>query len=123
MSFSVTTVDTELCHRIEPDTPPPAKRLRVMGRLAAAGVRTGVLMAPILPGLNDDDASLEAVIRAAADHGAQFLNTGVLRLQGSVKKVFGNFLRADTPGLLPLYRRLYPAPTHLVITRRGYTPA
>lgn len=108
IGFSITTVDPALARRIEPDTPPPHKRLRVMERLAAAGVPVGVLMAPILPGLNDDEASLRAVVRAAAEHGATFLTTGVLRLQGSVKSVYGSFLRADSPELLPLYRRMYP---------------
>lgn len=107
IGFSITTLDPALARRIEPDTPPPHKRLRVLERLAAAGVPVGVLMAPILPGLNDDDESLEAVVRAAAEHGATFLTTAVLRLQGSVKSVYGRFLRADSPELLPLYRSMY----------------
>lgn len=108
VGFSVTTLDPELARRIEPDTPPPHQRLKALERLAAAGIHAGVLLAPVLPGLNDDDASLRAVVRAAADHGARFLTSGVLRLQDGVRSVYGDFLRRDAPGLLPLYRRLYP---------------
>lgn len=110
VGFSVTTLDPALARRIEPDTPPPRRRLQAMERLAAAGVPTGVLIAPVLPGLNDDDDSLHAVVRGAAEHGARFLTTGVLRLQGSVKSVYADFLRADAPELLAMYRRLYPGP-------------
>lgn len=106
--FTVTTVDENLARRIEPDTPPPRRRLAALARLAAAGVPAGVLIMPILPGLNDHRSSLEAVIRAAAEHGARSVHGGVLRLQGAVKQVYGRFLRDDSPQLLPLYRRFYP---------------
>lgn len=109
VSFSVTTVDPSLARRLEPDTPPPKRRLEVMRRLAEAGVRAGVLLAPVLPGITDDRRSLEAVIRAAAEHGAAFVHAAVLRLQGSVKDVYREFLADEVPGLLPLYERLYPA--------------
>ncbi|MFS8627766.1 MAG: radical SAM protein [Limnochordales bacterium] len=106
--FTITTVDEELARRIEPDTPPPSRRLAALERLAAAGIPVSVLIMPIMPGLNDDPASLEAVIRAAAQHGARSVHGGVLRLQGAVRQVYGRFLLADSPWLLPLYRRLYP---------------
>lgn len=108
VSLSITTLDPVVARSIEPDTPPPHKRLQALEKLAAAGVRPGVLMAPILPGINDDDTSLEAVVKGAADHGAEFLGTSVLRLQGSVKYVYSDFLKRDAPELLPTYRRMYP---------------
>lgn len=108
ISFSITTLDPDLARRIEPDTPPPRQRLAALARLAAAGIPVNVLLMPILPGLNDDSASLAAVIKASADSGAHSVHGGVLRLQGSVKQLYGQFLRADSPELLPLYRRLYP---------------
>ncbi|MFS8665253.1 MAG: radical SAM protein [Limnochordales bacterium] len=109
VAFSITTLNAAVARRIEPDTPPPLQRLRVMQRLVEAGVRAGVLIAPILPGLTDDAHSLNAVIRAARDHGASFVSAGVLRLQGSVKEVYRQFLEEEVPWLLPLYERLYPA--------------
>lgn len=109
VAFSITTLNSALAKRIEPDTPPPQQRLRVMRQLVQAGVRTGVLLAPILPGLTDDTHSLEAVIRAAREHGAAFVSAAVLRLQGSVKDVYKDFLIREVPWLLPLYEKLYPA--------------
>ncbi|OUM99729.1 MAG: hypothetical protein BAA04_09010 [Firmicutes bacterium ZCTH02-B6] len=109
VAFSITTLNSALAKRIEPDTPPPQQRLRVMRQLVQAGVRAGVLLAPILPGLTDDTHSLEAVIRAAREHGAAFVSAAVLRLQGSVKDVYKDFLIREVPWLLPLYERLYPA--------------
>jgi len=105
---SVTTLDEEAWRRIEPGTPPPRQRLRAMERLAAAGVNAGVLLAPIVPGITDSPRALEEVARAAAAHGARFLGHAVLRLQGSVKEHFGEFLRSDYPELLGRYQRLYP---------------
>jgi DNA repair photolyase len=75
--------------------------------LAAAGIRAGVLLAPIVPGLTTDRAQLEAVVRAAADHGASFVGAGVLHLEEGVREPFEAFLRREAPPLLGLYRRLY----------------
>src|SRR5690606_28423129 len=109
VAFSITTLNNAIARRIEPDTPPPLQRLRVMQRLVEAGVKAGVLVAPVLPGLTDDAHSLNAVIRAARDHGASFVSAGVLSLQGSVKDVYRDFIEQEVPWLLPLYERLYPA--------------
>jgi len=109
VAFSITTLEPVLVKRVEPDTPPPLQRLRVMEQLVRAGIRAGVLLAPVLPGLTDDVRSMDAVIRAARDHGAAFVSAGVLRLQGSVKDVYQEFLQQEVPWLLPMYQRLYPA--------------
>lgn len=106
--MSVTTLDIERWRRLEPGTPAPAQRLRAVATLASAGIAVGVLLAPIIPGLTADRANLQAVIRAAADHGARFLGTRVLHLRPEVKAHFTGFLGAEAPELLPLYRRLYP---------------
>lgn len=106
--FSLTTLDRDLWRRLEPGTPPPDKRLRAMGELARAGVRAGLLLAPIIPGLTATPRHLEPLIRAAADHGARFVGTNLLHLQPGVKEHFQAFLAAQAPELLPLYRRLYP---------------
>ncbi len=116
VAFSVTTLNNALVKRIEPDTPPPLQRLRVMQHLVNAGIKAGVLLAPILPGLTDDTRSLSEVMRAARDHGAAFVSAAVLRLQGSVKDVYEDFLRQEVPWLAPLYEQLYPA----AYARQGY---
>jgi DNA repair photolyase len=104
---SLTTLDRDLWRRLEPGTAPPHQRLRAVAALAAAGIRAGVLLAPIVPGLTTDRANLEAVVRAAAEHGAAFLGTGVLHLEPGVREHFAEFLRAAAPELLPLYQQLY----------------
>jgi DNA repair photolyase len=105
--MSLTTLDRDLWRRLEPGTAPPHQRLRAVASLTAAGIRAGVLLAPIVPGLTTDRSNLEAVVRAAAEHGAAFLGTGVLHLEPGVREHFTEFLRADTPALLPFYQRLY----------------
>ncbi len=105
---SLTTLDRDLWRRLEPGTAPPHQRLRAVATLAAAGIPVGVLLAPIVPGLTTDRANLEAVVRGAAEHGANFVGSGVLHLEPGVREHFDGFLRAEAPELIPLYRRLYP---------------
>lgn len=105
--FTITTVDLDLWRRLEPGTANPYKRLEVMRRLNAAGVRAGVLLAPILPGITDSTASLEAVARAAAEHDAAFLGTSVLRLAPVVKEQYLTFVDEQYPDLVPRYERAY----------------
>jgi DNA repair photolyase len=105
--FTVTTVDLSLWRTLEPGTANPFKRLEVMRRLNEAGVPAGVLLAPILPGITDSTASLEAVAEAAADHGAAFLGTSVLRLAPVVKREYLSFVHGQYPDLLPRYERAY----------------
>lgn len=104
---SVATTDERLAREIEPTVAPPAKRLRTVERLSAAGIRTGVMLAPILPGLTDQSKSLESVICAARDHRAHFVGHNILYLGDVTKDAFMRFLRDKHPDLVPLYERLY----------------
>ena len=106
--FSVTTVDLELSRKLEPGTPPPLKRLLALERLTQAGINAGVLLAPIIPGITDSTANLEAVARSAASHGAHFLSGNMLYLKPGTKEHFLGFLQAEYPTLLSSYRGLYP---------------
>jgi DNA repair photolyase len=105
--FTITTVDLSLWRTLEPGTANPFKRLEVMRRLNEAGVPAGVLLAPILPGITDSAASLEAVAEAAADHHAAFLGTSTLRLAPVVKQEYLGFVDRSYPDLLPRYERAY----------------
>jgi DNA repair photolyase len=105
--FTITTVDLDLWRRLEPGTASPFKRLEVMRRLNAAGVRAGVLLAPILPGITDSTASLEAVAQAAAEHDAAFLGTSTLRLAPLVKEQYLGFVDRQYPDLVERYERAY----------------
>ena len=104
---SLATTDTRLARQLEPTVAPPVQRLRTVGRLAAAGIRTGVMLAPILPGLTDSPKHLEAVIRAARYHEAHFVGHNVLHLGEVTKDAFYAFLSRQYPDLLPRYDRLY----------------
>ncbi|HKV45642.1 MAG TPA: radical SAM protein [bacterium] len=106
--ISVATTDPGLARQIEPTVASPAQRLRAVQVLASSGIRTGVLLAPILPGLTDGRDSLAGVIQAARDAGAAFVGHGVLHLGEVTKDAFVRFLSQRYPGLVPLYRRLYP---------------
>lgn len=106
--FSVATLDPEVWRRLEPGTPPPHRRLQAMERLARAGVRAGVLLAPVVPGLTDAPAQLEAVVRSAAEHGAHFVEAQVLHLRPGVREHFLAFLARDYPALVPRYASWYP---------------
>jgi DNA repair photolyase len=79
-------------------------------RLNAAGVPTGVLLAPILPGITDSEASLEAVMSAAAAHGAVTFGSTALRLAPGVRDHYLRFVGEMRPTLLPRYERAYTGP-------------
>lgn len=105
--FTVTTIDPEIWRALEPGTPPPLKRLQAMQRLREAGVPAGVFMAPVLPGITDAQASIEAVARAAKAHGAVSFGASPLRLGPLVKDHYLGFLREARPELLGRYERAY----------------
>jgi DNA repair photolyase len=112
--FSITTVDLDLWRTVEPGTANPFHRLRAMRTLREAGVPAGVMMAPILPGLTDSVASIEAVAAAARDHNAAYFSATALRLAPYVKEFYLGFIGDEYPDLLGRYRRAYPgayAPT------------
>lgn len=104
---SLVTTDARIAREIEPTVALPAQRLRAVQRLAAAGIRAGVILAPIVPGLTDDPAALDGVVRAARDHGAHFVHHNVLHLGDVTRDSFFGFLRARHPGLVPRYLRMY----------------
>src|SRR4029077_11842992 len=69
--ISVPTVDEDAWRQLEPGTAPPLQRLRAVRELVDAGVRAGVLMNPIVPGISSKPALLERTVKAIADHGAR----------------------------------------------------
>ncbi len=93
--LSLTTLDTDLRKFLEPRTSPPAARLATISTLAGAGVPTGVLVAPVIPGLTDHE--LPAVIAAAAKAGATFAAHSALRLPGAVAPLFEEWLGRSLP--------------------------
>jgi DNA repair photolyase len=87
---SITTLDAELARSLEPRTAAPQARLRAIGALASAGVPVGVMTAPIIPGLNDQE--IPAILKAAAKAGARSAGYTLLRLPLAVRPIFEDWL-------------------------------
>ena len=107
VNFSVPTLDLEIWRVTEPHTPPPHQRLRALERLVNAGIKAGVAIAPLLPGLSDDPARLADVVRAARDHGATFVWASLLYLKPGTREHFLDVLGHSWPELAERYARLY----------------
>ncbi|MFY9780729.1 MAG: radical SAM protein, partial [Candidatus Baltobacteraceae bacterium] len=107
VSISLPTLDADLARRIEPAVAPPRQRLRAIRALARAGIPVGIAVAPVLPHLTDDPASLRAVYAAAADAGASFTWRSLLNLGEVARDAFFAFLHDEFPALVPEYERLY----------------
>jgi DNA repair photolyase len=113
VTFSIPTLDREVWRRTELATAPPHQRLRAMERLASAGIRVGVGLAPILPGLSDDPAAMAAVVRAARDAGASHAWCRVLDLRPGTREHFLEHLARDWPEQVARYERLYRGRAYL----------
>jgi DNA repair photolyase len=107
INVSVPTLDDRVWRATEPGTAPPRQRLRAVARLVAAGLKAGVGMAPILPGISDRPEQLEAVVRAARDAGATHLWANVLYLRPGTREHFLAQLARYWPEELARYERLY----------------
>ncbi len=93
--ISITTLDEDLRRAMEPRTASAIKRLKTVETLAKAGVPVGIMNAPIIPGLNHHE--IPQVLKAAADHGALGAGMTVVRLNGSIGKIFEDWLRKNFP--------------------------
>ena len=93
--LSVTTLDADLAHRLEPRASAPRQRIDAIRQLRVAGIPAGVMTAPIIPGLNDSE--IPALLNAAGEAGALFAGYTVARLPVSVKEVFAAWLDEHFP--------------------------
>jgi DNA repair photolyase len=101
-------VDEDAWLRMEPGTAPPLQRLRAVRSLVDSGIRAGVLMAPIVPGITSDRDRLAETVQAIADHGARFVGANLLHLEGGTRAHFMDFLAREYPDLVDSYEELYP---------------
>ncbi len=92
---SIGTLEHELMRRLEPRTAAPERRLEVLRALSEAGIPCGVLVAPIIPFLNDRD--MEAVLERSAEHGASMAGYQILRLPYELKDLFRDWLERHCP--------------------------
>jgi len=104
--FSIITMDPDLSRELEPHVAPPVKRLEALQKLATAGVRTTVNLAPVIPALTDNERNLSEVIQAAKDYGASELWANALHLGEVVRDAFFKYLHEKRPHLIPEYERM-----------------
>jgi DNA repair photolyase len=105
--LSLISLDRDLARRIEPRAPTPDARLRALSRLRAAGIDVGINVMPILPGITDQPADLEALIARVAAGGATHVNAGALRLQAEARRRYLPFIESEFPHLAPRYRATF----------------
>jgi DNA repair photolyase len=107
VNVSIPTLDDGVWRRTEPGTASPRQRLRAVRTLVDAGIRTGVGMAPILPGISDRPEQLQAVVRAAREAGATHLWANVVHLRPGTREHFLDHLARDWPEERARYERLF----------------
>jgi DNA repair photolyase len=106
-ALSVPTLDERAWRATEPHTPNPRARLEAVAELNRAGVPTGVLIAPLMPGINDSPAQVEKIVELATDAGATYVAPIALHLRGEVRQLFFEWLEEHRPDLVTRYRELY----------------
>jgi DNA repair photolyase len=106
-AFSVPTLEEKAWRASEPHTPHPRKRLEAVGELTRAGIPTGILIAPLMPGINDDPRQIEKILELAGEMGAVSVGGIHLHLRGEVRGVFMEWLKSYRPDLVDRYEELY----------------
>lgn len=106
-ALSVPTLDEKAWRATEPHTPNPRARLEAVAALTRNGIRTGVLIAPLMPGINDAPEQVEPILELATAAGAAYVTGIALHLRGEVRNLFFEWLRENRPDLMPRYERLY----------------
>jgi DNA repair photolyase len=104
---SLISADAALVRRVEVRSPAPTARLRALRKLTAAGINAGLIVAPVLPGISDDVAHLEALFQAAREAGAQFIHAGALRMYPGMRDRFLPVVAEQFPQLTERYARAY----------------
>jgi DNA repair photolyase len=106
-ALSVPTIDEKVWTETEPHTPNPRARLEAVAELTRAGIRTGVLIAPLMPGVNDAPEQVDPIVEMALEAGAAYVTPITLHLRGEVRNLWFEWLREHRPDLIPRYERLY----------------
>ncbi|MEO9249032.1 Rv2578c family radical SAM protein [Citricoccus nitrophenolicus] len=118
VSVSLAMLDPALAHRVEPGTPAPAARLRLIEKLSAAGADVTVMAMPLLPWLTDSDRQLEDLMAALAGAGARNVLAGALHLRPGARQWYLRWIEQDHPGLLEGYRQLYGRGSYAPVSYR-----
>jgi DNA repair photolyase len=118
VNLTVTTTDADLARLLEPRAPRPDLRLEALAKLREAGIRAGVICAPVLPGITDSPKQLEAVVRAAAKAGSSFIYANPLFLKPCSAAVFLPFVKEHFPQLAADYDRRFKDRAFLPVAYR-----
>jgi DNA repair photolyase len=113
IQVSLNSLDAELLRRIEPWAPPPEVRIEVLRRLAEAGLRVGLSLSPILPGITDQEESLDALIGRATSVGVRRMWGSLLFLRSPTREKYLDFIAREFPRYLEAYERAYAASSML----------
>jgi DNA repair photolyase len=106
-NLSIPTLDEKAWRASEPHTPHPRKRIEAVAELNRAGIPTGVLVAPLMPGINDSPEQVERILELCAEAGAVSVGGICLHLRGEVRDVFMDWLESYRPDLVARYEQLY----------------
>ncbi|MGI8412502.1 MAG: radical SAM protein [Solirubrobacteraceae bacterium] len=117
-ALSVPTIDESAWRATEPHTPNPRARLEAVAELTRAGIRTGVLIAPLMPGINDAPEQVARILELASEAGAAYVTGIALHLRGEVRGVFFDWLRTHRPELVQVYEELYQRGAYAPVTER-----
>jgi DNA repair photolyase len=106
-NLSIPTIDEKVWRQTEPHTPNPRARIEAVAELTKAGIQCGVLVAPLIPGVNDDPAQVQEIVDACVEAGASHIGGICLHLRGAVKDIWFEWLEAYRPDLIPRYEQMY----------------
>jgi DNA repair photolyase len=120
VNLSVPTLDEDAWRATEPHTPSPAARLDAVAELRRLGIDSGVLIAPLMPGINDHPDQVRPIVERARKAGASFLGGVALHLRDEVKDVFFAWLEEKRPDLLPRYEQLYEGRAYMQPAQRKH---
>ena len=107
VNLTITTMDSALARILEPRAPRPDLRMEAVTRLNREGIPTGVICAPVLPGITDSVSNLESIVRAVAEAGGRHIHANSLFLKPCSAAVFLPFLEQQFPALVEEYRKRY----------------
>ena len=107
VNFSIPTLDVDVWQKTEPGTPHPRRRVDAVRRMRSAGVRSGVLVAPVLPGISDGEEQLREVVDACLNAGASWVAPSMLHLKKGLRDHWMKWLHEKYPELLERYEITY----------------
>jgi DNA repair photolyase len=117
-NLSIPTLDEKAWRATEPHTPNPRARLEAVAELNRAGIPTGILIAPLMPGINDSPEQVQEIIDLAAEAGATSIGGIALHLRGEVRGIFFDWLRTHRPDLVGRYEELYRRGAYAPVAER-----